>query len=56
MAACFALVVALAAAASALGPAAGGVLAALPVLASVLAVSTHRARGGAEAVARSCAA
>jgi len=39
------LVVALSAAAGALGPTAGGVLAALPVLASVLAVFTHRDHG-----------
>lgn len=40
-----ALVVALSAAAGALGPTAGGVLSALPVLASVLAVFTHRDHG-----------
>jgi hypothetical protein len=45
------LVVALAAAATALGPVAGGVLAALPVLASVLAVFTHRRDGAPSAVA-----
>jgi hypothetical protein len=39
------LVVALAAAAQLLGPRIGGVLAALPVIASVLAVCTHRAQG-----------
>ncbi|HEX4108673.1 MAG TPA: hypothetical protein VHX88_11095 [Solirubrobacteraceae bacterium] len=44
-----ALVTLLAAAAGALGPLAGGMLAALPVLACVLAVSTHR-EAGAEAV------
>ncbi len=44
------LVVTLAAAARAFGPMAGGILAALPVLASVLAVFTHR-DGGAVAVA-----
>lgn len=45
------LVVALAVAASAVGPVAGGVLAALPVLASVLAVFTHRDDGPQAAVA-----
>lgn len=42
-----ALVVSLAAAASRLGPVVGGLLAALPVLASVLAVFTHDQQGGA---------
>jgi hypothetical protein len=51
MATAAALVVALSAAAGALGPTAGGVLAALPVLASVLAVFTHRDHGPASAVA-----
>jgi hypothetical protein len=41
------LVVGLVAAADAFGPTAGGVLAALPTLASVLAVFTHRQRGAA---------
>ena len=41
-----ALVVSLAAAASRLGPVVGGILAALPVLASVLAVFTHEQQGG----------
>ena len=50
MALVVALVAGLAAAASELGALAGGVLAALPVLASVLAVATHR-RHGAPAVA-----
>ena len=50
MAATAGLVVALAAAAGWLGPVAGGVLAALPVLASVLAAFTH-ARAGAAAAA-----
>ncbi len=45
-----ALVFSLSAAAAALGPLAGGMLAALPVLASMLAVFTHRRHGG-EAVA-----
>ncbi len=40
-----ALVVMLAAAAARFGPVAGGILAALPALASVLAASTHRAQG-----------
>jgi hypothetical protein len=44
------LVVSLAAAATALGPVAGGILAALPALASVLAVFTHE-QGGAAATA-----
>ena len=44
------LVVVLAAAAGALGPFAGGLLAALPVLASVLAVCTHRREGPAATV------
>jgi hypothetical protein len=44
------LVASLAAAAGALGPLAGGMLAALPVLACVLAVFTHREQGGAAAV------
>jgi hypothetical protein len=43
------LVVALVAAAGALGPTLGGILAALPTLASVLAVFTHRQRGAAAA-------
>jgi hypothetical protein len=42
-----ALVVSLAAAATRLGPVVGGLLAALPVLASVLAVFTHEQQGGA---------
>jgi hypothetical protein len=41
-----ALVIALAAAGAALGPIVGGMLAALPVLASLLAVFTHRRDGG----------
>ena len=41
-----ALVIALAAAGAALGPIVGGMLAALPVLASLLAVFTHRQDGG----------
>jgi len=41
------LVVALVAAADRLGPTLGGILAALPTLASVLAVFTHRQRGAA---------
>jgi hypothetical protein len=45
------LVALLAAAAGALGAVAGGMLAALPVLACVLAVFTHREQGGAQAVA-----
>jgi hypothetical protein len=43
------LVVALPVAAGRLGPVTGGILAALPVLASVLAVSTHRGYGAAAA-------
>ena len=50
MLACAVLVLALAAAASAFGPTAGGVLAALPILASVLAVATHRRHGAMQAV------
>jgi hypothetical protein len=45
------LVVSLSAAARLLGPLAGGVLAALPLLASVLAVFTHRRHGAAALVA-----
>jgi hypothetical protein len=45
------LVVSLSAAAGALGPVTGGMLAALPVLASVLTVLTHRDGGGQAAVA-----
>jgi hypothetical protein len=45
------LVVSLSAAAGALGALVGGMLAALPVLASVLAVFTHRAHGGPAAIA-----
>jgi hypothetical protein len=45
------LVALLASAAGALGAVAGGMLAALPVLACVLAVFTHRERGGAHAIA-----
>jgi hypothetical protein len=45
------LVAGLAAAAGALGAVAGGMLAALPVLACVLAVFTHRDRGAPAAVA-----
>ncbi|MBV9607418.1 MAG: hypothetical protein JO027_20050 [Solirubrobacterales bacterium] len=45
------LVVALSAAAGALGAVAGGMLAALPVLACVLAAFTHRERGGTETIA-----
>jgi hypothetical protein len=45
------LVVLLSAAAGALGAVAGGMLAALPVLACVLAVFTHREHGGTQAVA-----
>ncbi len=45
------LVIGLSAAAGALGPVAGGMLAALPVLASVLTVLTHRDGGAACAVA-----
>jgi hypothetical protein len=44
------LVAALAAAADRLGPVVGGILAALPVLASVLAVFTHEQRGAAALV------
>lgn len=44
------LVAALAASASAFGAVAGGILAALPVLASVLAVATHRRQGAAAVV------
>jgi uncharacterized membrane protein (GlpM family) len=51
MAATALLVTVLAAAASALGPVVGGMLAALPVLASVLVVFTHRETDGASAVA-----
>jgi hypothetical protein len=47
MAATALLVVSLAAAATRLGPVAGGILAALPVLASVLAVFTHARHGAA---------
>jgi hypothetical protein len=46
-----ALVVALTAATELLGPLIGGVLAALPILASVLAVFTHRDQGPAAAIA-----
>ena len=45
------LVALLSAAAGALGALAGGMLAALPVLACVLAVFTHREHGGAQAIA-----
>jgi F0F1-type ATP synthase assembly protein I len=45
------LVAVLSAAAGALGAVAGGMLAALPVLACVLAVFTHRAHGGPQAIA-----
>ncbi|HET6870027.1 MAG TPA: hypothetical protein VFH80_29200 [Solirubrobacteraceae bacterium] len=45
------LVAVLSTAAGALGAVAGGMLAALPVLACVLAVFTHRARGGPQAIA-----
>jgi F0F1-type ATP synthase assembly protein I len=45
------LVAVLSAAAGALGAVAGGMLAALPVLACVLAVFTHRGHGGAQAIA-----
>jgi hypothetical protein len=45
------LVVSLSAAAGALGPAMGGVLAALPVLASILAAFTHRQEGAVAVVA-----
>ncbi len=45
------LVALLAAAAGALGAVAGGMLAALPVLACVLAVFTHREQGGPQAIA-----
>jgi hypothetical protein len=45
------LVALLSAAAGALGAVAGGMLAALPVLACVLAVFTHRERGSAQAIA-----
>jgi hypothetical protein len=45
------IVVALTGAVSVLGPLAGGILAALPVLASVLAVLTHRGAGAEAAVA-----
>jgi hypothetical protein len=45
------LVTALSAGSAALGPLVGGMLAALPVLASVLAVLTHREAGGAAAIA-----
>jgi F0F1-type ATP synthase assembly protein I len=45
------LVAVLSAAAGALGAVAGGMLAALPVLACVLAVFTHREHGGAQAIA-----
>jgi hypothetical protein len=45
------LVVSLSAAAGALGALVGGMLAALPVLASVLAVFTHRAHGGPAVIA-----
>jgi uncharacterized protein DUF3147 len=45
------LVALLSAAAGALGAVAGGMLAALPVLACVLAVFTHRERGGSHAIA-----
>ena len=45
------LVALLSAAAGALGAVAGGMLAALPVLACVLAVFTHREHGGAQAIA-----
>lgn len=45
------IVVALTGAVSLLGPLAGGILAALPVLASVLAVLTHRDAGGQAAIA-----
>lgn len=45
------LVAAVAVAAAHLGPVAGGVVAALPILASVLAVATHRRDGAAAAVA-----
>lgn len=51
MAATGLLVVVLAAAAGRLGPLVGGMLAALPVLASVLVVFAHREAGGATAVA-----
>ncbi len=51
MAAAALLVTLLSAAASRLGPLAGGILAALPVLASVLAVFTHRRHGAREAAA-----
>jgi hypothetical protein len=47
MAVTSALVVALVAASQRLGPTVGGVLAALPTLVSVLAVSTHHQRGAA---------
>ena len=50
MLACGVLVLALAGAASAFGPTAGGVLAALPILASVLAVATHRRHGAEQSV------
>jgi hypothetical protein len=50
MGASVALVVALAATADAVGAFAGGVVAALPILASVLAVFTHRQEGGRAAV------
>jgi hypothetical protein len=50
MAVTSALVLALVAAAQRLGPTVGGVLAALPTLASVLAVFTHRQRGAAAVV------
>jgi hypothetical protein len=50
MAAAAVLVAALAAVAGALGPLVGGMLAALPVLACVLAVSTHREAGGPAAI------
>jgi hypothetical protein len=45
------LVTAISAAASRLGPLAGGMLAAIPVLASVLAVLTHRQQGSRAAIA-----
>jgi hypothetical protein len=51
MAAVALLVAMLSAAAGALGPLVGGMLAALPVLACVLAVFTHRERGGPAAIA-----
>jgi hypothetical protein len=43
------LVISLSASAGALGPVAGGMLAALPILASVLALFTHRESDGAAA-------